>query len=274
MSIKSEPAILTIVNEQFGSFKHNLNVNFVHFDDICGSYIFTNKVRNLMSLKKRWGEEFGIMKKTLDLVIAMGKYNELYEIHLNFSKEMEMELIMNSGHNILDNDDPVEFATTINNPIVTSSKVRRPKNAKATINNNTSQINHSETINVQRDELTNLENISQENISHNCSVCGKAGHNARTCNMDNTSQDDYRVKNSNAISMMNTFRCCSVYGQAGYNIWTCGLDSSYSDHDNDNLILLVARHNVYNNPNYDNKFCRCGVYGQTGHNFCTYSVKA
>ncbi|CAG8849828.1 8039_t:CDS:2, partial [Gigaspora margarita] len=89
---------------------------------------------------------FGIIKKTLNLAIAMRRYDELYEIHLNLSKEMEIELITNSRHNILNNDDPVEFATTINNPIVTN-------------------------------------------------------HNARTCNVDNTNQDNYKIKNSNAISM-------------------------------------------------------------------------
>ncbi|KAF0464620.1 hypothetical protein F8M41_026473 [Gigaspora margarita] len=109
-------------------------------------------------------------------------------------------------------------------------------------------------MNIQRDELTNLENISQENISRNCSVC------------------------------VNTFCHCGVCGQAGHNAQTCGLDSSnkvndiiqddYSDYDNNNLILSVARHNVYNNPNHDNKSYHCGVCGQTGHNSCTYSVKA
>ncbi|CAG8581866.1 18902_t:CDS:2, partial [Racocetra fulgida] len=122
MGIMSEPAISTVVNEQFESFKHNLHVNFAHLDDIRGSYVFTNKVRNEMSLKKQWGEGFGIMKKTLDLAISIRRYDELYEMHINLSKEMEIELITNNGRNILDNDDPVEFVITINNPIGISSK--------------------------------------------------------------------------------------------------------------------------------------------------------
>ncbi|CAG8474570.1 11868_t:CDS:2 [Scutellospora calospora] len=50
---ESEPAISTIANNQFGSFKHNIHINFADLDNICSSYVFTSKVHNEMSLKKQ-----------------------------------------------------------------------------------------------------------------------------------------------------------------------------------------------------------------------------
>ncbi|RIB03901.1 hypothetical protein C2G38_2048894 [Gigaspora rosea] len=66
------------------------------------------------------GEEFGIMKKTLNLAIAAGRVEELYEIHKNFTGQMENKVVSRSG------DDHAEFALTINNPVSVRTK-GRPK---------------------------------------------------------------------------------------------------------------------------------------------------
>ncbi|CAG8613659.1 12268_t:CDS:2 [Gigaspora rosea] len=70
--------------------------------------------------KTTMGEEFGIMKKTLNLAIAAGRVEELYEIHKNFTGQMENKVVSRSG------DDHAEFALTINNPVSVRTK-GRPK---------------------------------------------------------------------------------------------------------------------------------------------------
>ncbi|CAG8586191.1 11390_t:CDS:2, partial [Scutellospora calospora] len=106
-------------------------------------------------------KEFGIMKKTLDLVILTERYDKLYEIHLRLSKEIEKELIVNNEESILDNNYSIQIITTINNLIGISSK------------DNTNQTNFNERLNIQRDELMDITNLEIRNITYNCSVCGQ-----------------------------------------------------------------------------------------------------
>ncbi|CAG8526714.1 11780_t:CDS:2, partial [Racocetra fulgida] len=128
---------------------------------------------------------------TLNLVITTRRYNELYEMHINLSREIEMELITNNRYNVLNND-PVKFATTINNPISINSKGQKPKNAKNNNKkniNNTSKINYNETLNVQRDKITNLEAnrnvISCENESSNKQMNEIIQDSDNNCENDN-----------------------------------------------------------------------------------------
>ncbi|CAG8748707.1 11755_t:CDS:1, partial [Racocetra fulgida] len=80
-------------------------------------------------------------------------------MHINLSREIEIELITNNRYNVLD-DDSVKFATMINNLISINSKDLKPKNTKNNNKeniNNTSKINYNKTLNVQKDKITNLE---------------------------------------------------------------------------------------------------------------------
>ncbi|CAG8773596.1 17649_t:CDS:2 [Cetraspora pellucida] len=53
INITSESAISAISSNQFGSFKHNLQVNFTQLDSIHDHHVFTNKVRKEMSHKQQ-----------------------------------------------------------------------------------------------------------------------------------------------------------------------------------------------------------------------------
>ncbi|CAG8834689.1 41769_t:CDS:2, partial [Gigaspora margarita] len=148
---------------------------------------------------------------------------------------------------------------------------------------------HSEALNIHRDELSEITNV---HMSHYCGICGQAGHNSRTCNLDNTTQDGYNDTESDNLSLSvekyneenlniestaknytsyeNTSRHYSACGQVGYNARTC---KNQTDDKNNDLPLSIPRHNVEsfstvdkNLTSYDNKLRHCGTCGQTGHN--------
>ncbi|CAG8641981.1 hypothetical protein C2G38_2294093 [Gigaspora rosea] len=97
----SEPVVPATPFEKFGAVEYaSVNVDFSYLENIWRTYVFTAK-----------GEGFGIMKKTLNLAIAAGRVEELYEIHKNFIGQIENEVVSRSG------DDYAEFALTINNPV-------------------------------------------------------------------------------------------------------------------------------------------------------------
>ncbi|CAG8451332.1 1561_t:CDS:2 [Racocetra fulgida] len=208
MNITSKPVISTTVNKQIGQFEHNLQVNFTHLNNIRGDYVFTSKVHKEISHKKLWGEGFGVMKKTLDLAIAMGKYDELYDMHLKLANKMEIELIRNNGHNIQNDDDPAQFAITISNPIGVYSKGRKPKNGRLISFNdnkykkrkidNTTRVDHK-ALGVHRNELSDITNL---NVSHRCGICGKTGHNSHICNMNSPNEDDYSDHKDDDLSLL------------------------------------------------------------------------
>src|SRR6185436_13027818 len=64
------------------------------------------------------------MKKTLNLAIATGRVEELYEVHSKFIKDMEAEIVGQAK-----NGDITKFASTISNPVVTRKKGRKSKNS-------------------------------------------------------------------------------------------------------------------------------------------------
>jgi len=63
------------------------------------------------------------MKKTLNLAIATGRMEELYEVHSRLAKEMEAEI----AGQVKNGDNIAEFASTISNPIGIKTKGRKPK---------------------------------------------------------------------------------------------------------------------------------------------------
>ncbi|CAG8495596.1 5933_t:CDS:2 [Ambispora leptoticha] len=86
---------------------------------------------------------------------------------------------------------------------------------------------------VEKNNMENLNFTNQvishanyENTPRHCSVCGQAGHNARTC----TSQDsyiDYDISlsiaghNNANVNYENKFCRCGNCGQTGHNACTC-----------------------------------------------------
>jgi hypothetical protein len=119
----NEPVISTVSNEEFSTVEYIMEVDFSHLENIRGCYIFTKEVREEMTQKQQWGKGFGIMKKILNLAIATGRVEELYEIHEKLGKEMEGKLAQ-----IVQKNDVTEFAHTISNPHSIRTKGRKPKN--------------------------------------------------------------------------------------------------------------------------------------------------
>ncbi|CAG8767490.1 4119_t:CDS:2, partial [Gigaspora rosea] len=73
-----------------------------------------------MICRSQWGKRFGMMKKTLNLAIITNRTNELYKIHENLTKEMELELI--EENNQTKDNNTKEFAHTISNSINIKTK--------------------------------------------------------------------------------------------------------------------------------------------------------
>ncbi|KAF0484113.1 putative transposase, mutator type [Gigaspora margarita] len=94
-------------------------------------------------------------------------------------------------------------------------------------------------------ENLNIEYIAvdhncHENKARHCGTCGQVGHNARTCNLNNSSNNyaedinqsplpitDDNVGGLNSMNMVNKdhannkFRRCGTCGQVGHNSRTC-----------------------------------------------------
>jgi hypothetical protein len=68
-----------------------------------------------------------MMKKTLDLALATGRADELYEMHERLAKGMELELTTREGRAIEADDNITKFASTISNPVAVKTKGRKSK---------------------------------------------------------------------------------------------------------------------------------------------------
>ncbi|CAG8642328.1 16535_t:CDS:2 [Cetraspora pellucida] len=239
--INNEPANSIINNKKFGSFMHSIQE---------------------MSFKQQWEKEFSIIKKTLDLAIATGQYEELYEMHLNLMKEMEIELVTEDNCNMGDNNIKL-FAASISNPVGINKNLARQENC--------------------------------------CSICGQARPNSCTCNSDvsNNQMDDVNKEGFNDVVNCshheNKSRHCGICGQIGHNAHTCNLDSSSKQinnlvlegHNHKNeirslLLLPIASKNggedlnLMSSVNKDlanNKSHHCGTCRQVGHNARTCDIK-
>ena len=187
-----EPVISAISGQEFGMIEHITEVDFSHLNTIRGNYIFTEKVCEEMTQKQQYGKGFGIMKKTLNLAIATGKTEEFYEIHLKLATEMEAEITGKINDNNI-----IEFASTISNPIGVRTKGRKPKDFNHTNTNHKGkkrEVVESDQSNKENnidDEMPHekFQKILQDNELKNgetsnkrmCGICNKKGHNARTC---------------------------------------------------------------------------------------------
>jgi hypothetical protein len=215
---QDEKTISAISGQEFGTVEHDIEVNFSHLETIRGNYVFTKEVREEMTQKQQYGKGFGIMKKTLNLAIATGRTEELYELHMKLAKEMESEIVgqVKNGDNI------TEFASTISNPIGIKKKGRKPKynvdrkgkkkviesnqsnkensrnsedfghvddrkgKKRATSEydqNNTSceEVQHKKVQKILQDNRSNDLTNGETSTKRVCGICNEKGHNARTC---------------------------------------------------------------------------------------------
>ncbi|CAG8825580.1 8949_t:CDS:2, partial [Cetraspora pellucida] len=212
-----EPAIVAGLNSQSDVYEYNSHVDFSHLEHIRGKHVFSKSVRNEMMCRLQWEKGFGIMKKTLNLAIITNRTNELYKIHENFTKEMELELI--KKNNETEHNDPEEFACTISNPISVRTKGRKSKRIKG-FNNNMNiskgknkkkQIPQVEYNKLDNDNDVNYKgegsNVKEKKGVKKCGICNSKGHNACTCpglavsnsSEDNSEDDDSEEDNSEGI---------------------------------------------------------------------------
>lgn len=122
-SFHHEPIILTTSNQEFSSVEYVADINFSYLKTIQENYIFTKEVCEELFQKQLYRKRFDIMKKTLNLVIATGRVEELYQIHVKLAKKMEAEI----DGQVENNDNITEFTSTISNPISIRKKDWKPK---------------------------------------------------------------------------------------------------------------------------------------------------
>ncbi|CAB5382763.1 unnamed protein product [Rhizophagus irregularis] len=185
-----------------------MQMDFLHLESIRGSYVFTEEVRQEMTYKQQWGKGFGIMKKTLNLAIAAGRIDELYEIHVRFAKEIKDQI----SKQVINGGNCNDFANTISNPIHVRKKGRKPKDSNQTNTTNKSKKRViSENFNQNKQDDSDRKN--QEKVHKRiCTVLKDK------LNEDNTDPglDDGMGENSRS-----NVRKCHICNQKGYNSRTC-----------------------------------------------------
>ncbi|CAG8672713.1 7752_t:CDS:2 [Cetraspora pellucida] len=159
-SLEDELGQQSVLNHQKSSpTKPSAQIDFSHLESIRRCHIFTDEVQHKLTRKQQWGKGFGLMKKTLDLAIATGRAEELYELHLNLSKKMEIEIATKEDQLVEQNDDKNNFISTI-------------------IDESDKDSDYSEKLpDSSLDEVLN----TQASSSRQCGICRQRGHNVRTC---------------------------------------------------------------------------------------------
>ncbi len=109
--LSNKPAISVVSDDKFDTVEHIIEIDLSFLESIRRCHVFTKEICQEITRKQQWGKGFGIMKKTLNLAITMGRLDELYEFHEKFVKEMEAEITAQT----LQGNDISEFACTINN---------------------------------------------------------------------------------------------------------------------------------------------------------------
>uniref|UniRef100_U9U5G7 Uncharacterized protein n=1 Tax=Rhizophagus irregularis (strain DAOM 181602 / DAOM 197198 / MUCL 43194) TaxID=747089 RepID=U9U5G7_RHIID len=170
----NEPAFSVCSNDKFDTIEYIMQMDFSHLESIRGSYVFTEE-------------------KTLNLAIAAGRIDELYEIHARFAKEIEDEI----SEQVINGGDCNDFANTISNPIHVRKKGRKPKDSNQTNTTNkgkkrviSENFNQNKQDDILRDKSNEdntdpgLDDGIGENSRSNvrkCCVCNQKDHNSRTC---------------------------------------------------------------------------------------------
>ncbi|CAG8792486.1 20490_t:CDS:2, partial [Gigaspora rosea] len=168
-SISLEPAIVVGLNSLSDASKNITHMDFSTLENIHGKHVFSKSVHHEMIHRHQWGKGFGMMKKTLNLAIMTNKTKELYKIHENFAKEMELELMKGNDQIVHNNFE--ELAHTI--------KYDKPDN---------DDISDSIAIIVWKASGSTEERKGVKK----CSICNLKGHNACTCLnlVESSSSDD------------------------------------------------------------------------------------
>ncbi|CAG8715868.1 7521_t:CDS:2 [Cetraspora pellucida] len=167
LSVVHDHSVVYNYSYNVGQVVHNFD-KFVNLNEFFQENEDGTEYKNATKTKNEplhpiAGEGFDIMKKTLNLAIAMGRVEELYEIHKNFTGKMENEVV-NQARN---SNNIAEFVLTISNPISVRTKsdkenrVGRPQK-------------------ILKDADLNVSKSSKIK-ERKCGICNKEGHNAHTC---------------------------------------------------------------------------------------------
>ncbi|CAG8737238.1 16449_t:CDS:2, partial [Racocetra fulgida] len=179
---KNEVVITVTSNENVDVFENAMQVDFSHLESICGNHIFTKPINHKMMCRQQWGKGFGMLKKALNLAIMTNRSDELYEIHEELIKEMEMEL-ENQEDNATKNNKFEELARTINNPISIRTKGRPGKRIRA-FNDMANILNNKKgkhkVLRINQGQKS-VSDTKEGGVSkRKCKNCELSSHNART----------------------------------------------------------------------------------------------
>ncbi|POG60143.1 hypothetical protein GLOIN_2v1817146 [Rhizophagus irregularis DAOM 181602=DAOM 197198] len=85
--------VLSIVKDNYTEITAHRDINFDYIHQVRGGYVYTEKLKNIVSVKAKYGRFLGIARKALDLVQKLNCYNELNGLLQMFIDEKQQELL-------------------------------------------------------------------------------------------------------------------------------------------------------------------------------------
>ncbi|CAB4384439.1 unnamed protein product [Rhizophagus irregularis] len=123
--------VLSIVKDNYTEITAHREINFDYIHQVRGGYVYTEKLKNIVSVKAKYGRSLGIARKALDLAQKLNCYNELNGLLQMFIDEKQQELLQKDQtidkENSNDHQRNDESDIICSNP-VTSRRRGRPPN--------------------------------------------------------------------------------------------------------------------------------------------------
>ncbi|GBC25428.2 hypothetical protein GLOIN_2v1776592 [Rhizophagus irregularis DAOM 181602=DAOM 197198] len=152
---------------------------------IRGGYVYTEKLKNIVSVKAKYGRSLGIARKALDLTQKLNCYNELNGLLQMFIDEKQQELLQKDQtidkENSNDHQRNDESDIICSNP-VTSRRRGRPPNRYLsegeTANKNKKQ---KMTTDLELERIPENSNNGNNKKQRKCKGCQGVSHDLRNC---------------------------------------------------------------------------------------------
>ncbi|CAB4375410.1 unnamed protein product [Rhizophagus irregularis] len=152
---------------------------------VRGGYVYTEKLKNIVSVKAEYGRSLGIARKALDLVQKLNCYNELNGLFQMFIDEKQQELLQKGQtidkENSNDHQRNDESDIICSNP-VTSRRRGCPPNRYLsegeTANKNKKQ---KMTTDLELERIPENSNNGNNKKQRKCKGCQGVGHDLRNC---------------------------------------------------------------------------------------------
>ncbi|RHZ51694.1 hypothetical protein Glove_475g15 [Diversispora epigaea] len=216
-SFHHDPTVSAILGQEFGTVEVS-DVNFSYLETIWDNYVFTKEVCEELSQKQQYRRGFGIMKKTLNLAIATGRVEELYEVHLKLIKDMEAEIVGQAK-----NGDIIKFASTISNLVLPEKKAGNCKGKKRMFDDDDKENSRK----LQDFDRINADREGEKRTDQN------DNNDANRIEMSESDQDDNnespaelphkkpRKTLHDVTNDLSNKRTCGICNEKEYNVRTC-----------------------------------------------------